>query len=65
MEMRRFSSELTTLFFDPRAEPLAVVDPGERFVIATADSLCGMAKAEAPGVFDLERVLDRLGGACP
>lgn len=63
--MRRFDSEVTTLFFDPRAEPLAVVDPGERFAVRTADSLCGLAKAEAPAGLDIDDVLDRLGGACP
>lgn len=63
--MRRFGSERTTLFFDPGAEPLAVVDPGEHFVVRTADSLCGLAKAEAPKGLDIDDVLDRLGGACP
>ncbi len=63
--MRRFGSERTTLFFDPRAEPLAVVQDGERFAVRTADSLCGLAKAEAPAGLDIDDVLDRLGGACP
>jgi acetamidase/formamidase len=63
--VRRFSSASTTLFFDPRAEPLGVLEPGERVVVETADSLCGIAKAEAPRGYAIDDVLDRLGGACP
>lgn len=62
---RVFGAERTTLFFDPDAEPLAVVEPGERFTVRTADSLCGLAKAEAPKGLDIDEVLERLGGACP
>jgi amidase len=43
--MRRFPRTQTTLFFDPRAEPIAEVADGERVVVETADSLCGLAKA--------------------
>lgn len=63
--MRRFSRDETTLFFDPREEPIAELGDGERVVIETADSLCGLAKAEAPRGFHIEDVLERLGGACP
>ncbi len=63
--LRRFSSERTTLFLDPEAEPLATVADGERFVVRTLDSLCGLAKSEAPRGFHIDDVLDRLGGACP
>jgi hypothetical protein len=46
--MRRFSRERTTLCFDPAAEPLAEPAGGERVIVETADSLCGIAKARAP-----------------
>jgi len=38
---------------------------GERFVVETADSLCGLVKQEAPKGFAIDDVLARLGGACP
>ncbi len=63
--MRRFPRSATTLFFDPEAEPLAEVASGERIVVETADSVCGLAKAEAPKGLHVEEVLARLGGACP
>jgi amidase len=63
--MRRFPRTQTTLFFDPRAEPLAEVAGGERLVVETADSLCGLAKAEAPRGLHIAEILERLGGACP
>lgn len=53
------------MFFDPRAEPRAEVGPGERFVVETADSLCGMIKQHAPRGFAIDDVVERLGGACP
>ncbi|HEV3012586.1 MAG TPA: hypothetical protein VG499_04875, partial [Actinomycetota bacterium] len=72
--MRRFPRTATTLFFDPEAEPVAEVADGERVVVETADSLCGLAKARlgeagaaawtAPGLH-IDEVLERLGGACP
>jgi acetamidase/formamidase len=68
--MRRFPRDATTLFFDPRAEPLAEVADGERVVVETADSLCGLAKArlagrQAAAGMHIDEVLERLGGACP
>lgn len=63
--MRRVSREQASLFFDPRAEPVIEVAAGERFVVETADSLCGLVKQEAPKGFAIEDVLARLGGACP
>ncbi len=54
-----------TMFFDPRAEPVAEVAAGERVVAETADSLCGLVKREAPKGFAIGDVLYRLGGACP
>ena len=71
--MRRFPRTATSLFFDPEAEPVAEVADGERIVVETADSLCGLAKARlaaagpgatAPGLH-IDEVLERLGGACP
>jgi amidase len=63
--MRRFPRTATTLFFDPDADPLAEVADGERFVVETADSLCGLAQTEAPRGLHVAEVLERLGGACP
>ena len=68
--MRRFPRTATILFFDPEAEPVAEVADGERVVVETADSLCGLAKSRlgearvAPGLH-IDEVLERLGGACP
>jgi amidase len=53
------------MFFDPRAEPIAEITPGERIVVETADSLCGLIKREAPAGFAIDDLVDRLGGACP
>jgi amidase len=53
------------MFFDPRAEPVAEIAPGERIAVETADSLCGLVKREAPAGFGIDDVVDRLGGACP
>jgi amidase len=63
--MRRFPRTASTLFFDPDADPLAEVADGERFVVETADSLCGLAQTEAPRGLHVTEVLERLGGACP
>lgn len=63
--LRRFSRERTTLFFDPAATPLAEVSSGERFVVETADSLCGLAKAHAPRGMHIDEAVGRAGGACP
>jgi len=63
--MRRVSRDSASLFFDPRAEPVIEVAAGERFVVETADSLCGLVKREAPKGFAIDDVIDRLGGACP
>ena len=64
-QTRRVSRDRASLFFDPRAEPVIEVAPGERFVVETADSLCGLVKREAPKGFAINDVIDRLGGACP
>ncbi len=63
--MRRVGRDQVSLFFDARAEPIVEVAAGERFVVETADSLCGLVKQEAPKGFAIEDVLARLGGACP
>ena len=62
---RRISRSDTQLFFDPAIEPVAIVAPGERVVVETADSLCGLVRSERD-VFDhIDEVFERLGGACP
>lgn len=63
--VRRVSRDQASLFFDPRAEPVIEVAAGERFVVETADSLCGLVKREAPRGFAIGEVLAALGGACP
>ncbi|MGN6791062.1 MAG: acetamidase/formamidase family protein [Streptosporangiaceae bacterium] len=63
--MRRVSRDQVALFFDARLEPVIEVAAGERFVVETADSLCGLVKQEAPKGFAIDDVLARLGGACP
>jgi amidase len=63
--VRRFDRTQTTLFFDPREEPIAELADGERVVIETEDSVCGLAKAEAPRGLHIDDVVERLGGACP
>lgn len=63
--MRRVHREQVSLFFDPRAEPVIQVAPGERIIVETADSLCGLVKQEAPRGFAIDDVVERLGGACP
>ena len=63
--MRRLCRDRVSLFFDPRAEPVIEVAAGERFIVETADSLCGLVKREAPRGFAIDDVIDRLGGACP
>ena len=65
MALRRVSRDQVSLFFDARAEPVVEVGAGERFVVETADSLCGLVKREAPKGFAIDDVLGRLGGACP
>jgi acetamidase/formamidase len=70
--MRRFPRTLTTLCFDPEAAAVAEVASGERVVVETADSLCGLARARLAGAgpgpvpgWHIDEVLERLGGACP
>jgi amidase len=62
---KRFLRTETTLFFDPDAEPLGELRSGERVIVETADSICGIAKREAPRGFRVEDIVERLGGACP
>jgi acetamidase/formamidase len=62
---RRLGRENVSMFFDARAEPVVEVAAGERFVVETADSLCGLVKQEAPKGFAIDEVLAELGGACP
>jgi acetamidase/formamidase len=63
--MRRLTREQTSMFFDPSSAPVIEVGPGERLIVETRDSLCGLAKRESPVGLDIDDVIDRLGGACP
>ncbi len=63
--LRRVTRDQTTLYFDPAADPVIVVEPGEHIIVETADSLCGVVRREAPRGFAIDDVVDRLGGACP
>lgn len=63
--MRRFNRDRTTLFFDPDAEPIAVLGDGERVLAQTADSLCGLWASVPASGMHIDEVIDRLGGACP
>lgn len=62
---RRVTREQTTLYFDPSATPVIEVEPGERIIVETADSLCGLVRREAPRGFAIDDVVETLGGACP
>ncbi len=63
--MRRIPREQTQLFFDRHIAPVVSVTPGERVVVETADSLCGIVKSEADTFAHFDDVLERLGSACP
>lgn len=63
--MRRFGRDRTTLFFDPRAEPIAELADGERVEVETADSICGLWRQVPEGGYHIDEVVERLGGACP
>jgi acetamidase/formamidase len=63
--LRTFDRDQTTLFFDPRAEPIAEIADGERFVARTADSICGIWRRIPPGGIHIDQVIEELGGACP
>jgi acetamidase/formamidase len=63
--IRSFDRDRTTLFFDPDAEPIAELTDGERFVVRTADSICGLWRRIPPGGLHIDEVIEQLGGACP
>lgn len=63
--MRRLTRDQTSMFFDPSSTPVIEIDPGERLIVETRDSLCGLAKRVSPVGLDIDEVVDRLGGACP
>jgi len=63
--MLRLTRDQVTMFFDPHASPVAEVAAGERFVVETADSLCGIVKENAPRGMHIDAVMEQLGGACP
>jgi acetamidase/formamidase len=62
---RHFGRDRTTLFFDPDAQPLAELKDGERFTVATPDSICGLWRRLPPGGLHIDEIIERLGGACP
>ncbi len=62
---RTFDRDQTTLFFDPEGEPIAEIADGERFVVRTADSICGLWRQMPPNGLHIDEVVERLGGACP
>jgi acetamidase/formamidase len=62
---RFFDKDRTAFFFDPEAEPITELESGERIVVRTRDSVCGLAKAEAPRGFHIDDLVSRAGGACP
>jgi amidase len=63
--MRRVPRTATQMFFDRDIEPVCEVKPGERVVVETADSLCGLVKSERDVFSHIDEVFERLGGACP
>ena len=63
--VRHFGRDLTTLFFDPDAQPIAELEDGERITVATADSICGLWRQMPPDGLHIGEIIDRLGGACP
>lgn len=63
--MRRFGRDRTTLFFDPREEPIAELADGETVEVETADSICGLWRQVPEGGYHIDQVVERLGGACP
>jgi acetamidase/formamidase len=65
MAERSFDRDQTTLFFDPEGEPIAEIGDGERFVVKTADSICGLWRQMPPNGLHIDEVVERLGGACP
>jgi len=63
--LRVFDRDQTTLFFDPAAEAIAEVHDGERFVVRTKDSICGLWRRIPQGGMHIDDVIEELGGACP
>lgn len=63
--MRRFGRDRTTLFFDPRDEPIAELDDGETVEVETADSICGLWRQMPEGGYHIDQIVEKLGGACP
>lgn len=63
--VRVFEKDRTTLFFDPEADPIAHVRDGERFIVHTADSICGLWRQMPANGLHIDQVVEQLGGACP
>ncbi|HET8740109.1 MAG TPA: acetamidase/formamidase family protein [Acidimicrobiia bacterium] len=64
-DLRHFDAGQTTLFFDPVAEPIAELADGERVIVDTTDSICGIWREARPEGMHIDEVIERLGGACP
>lgn len=63
--LRVFDRDQTTLFFDPEGDPIAEIGDGERFIVKTADSVCGMWRRIPQQGIHIDEVIEELGGACP
>jgi acetamidase/formamidase len=63
--LRSFGRDHTTLFFDRDSDPIATLSDGERVVVKTADSICGLWREMPPAGMHINEVIERLGGACP
>ena len=63
--MRRIGRDSLSFFFDPAHAPVALVEPGERFVVETEDAHCGSITSADVVYKDLDEVRAALGGANP
>ena len=54
---RVFDRDRTTLFFDPDADPVAEIGDGERIVVRTADSICGLWRQAPPTGYHIDEVI--------
>jgi amidase len=63
--MRRFGRDQTTLFFDPRDQPIAELADGETVQVETADSICGLWRQVPVDGYHIDQIVAELGGACP
>lgn len=61
----RIGRDKTQFYFDRDIEPVASIQPGRRYVVETADSLCGLIKSSHDTLSHFDEVFERLEGACP